>query len=200
MSLTHAVIIRMKYLPGDPRWPWRFAFFRDEVLPRILAQTDQNFDLCIWCHPHHRRELSRLDPKVQAFTTKHPPKNYHIQTRTDTDDWLETEYIAKAREVIRAEAREQPLVVNFQPWKLDLRTGRVFQVRRRYGPQEPSMFLSLFQPDLGPAYRQVYCIRHNWMHRLFPRVITVPEGYCYLVIHDANGVSQIHRGDKEIET
>lgn len=197
--MDHAVIIRMKYAPDDPRWPWRFGFFRDEVLPRLLAQTDQDFDLCIWCHREHRQALQRLSPRVQTFAAKHPPRPYHIQTRTDTDDWLEPGYIAKIKEVVGQEARGQPLVVNFQPWKLDLKTGRRFRVRRRYGPEEPSMFLSLYQPDLGRNYRQVYSIRHNWMHRLFPRVITLPEGYCHLVIHDANGVSQIHRGDQEIE-
>lgn len=197
MPLTHAVIIRMKYPPGDPRWPWRFGFFRDEVLPRILAQTDREFDLWLRCNTFHAPELRRLHPKVQTFSGTMPPGRYEIQTRTDTDDYLEPGYIAKIKAVVRAEAQGQPLLVSFQPWKVLLATGQKYR-QRQFGPQEPSMFLSLYQPSGPGPYVNIYATKHTLMHRFCPRVAIVPEGYCSLLIHDQNDFSKLHKGDKPL--
>lgn len=51
--MIHAIIIRFHYPADDQRFAWRFAYFQAMVWPRILAQTDQHFDVAIRCNEWH---------------------------------------------------------------------------------------------------------------------------------------------------
>jgi hypothetical protein len=216
--MKHAVIIRLHYEPESPYWPWRRAFFEATVLPRLLAQTDRDFDIWVRCHRAHREIVQAMHPKIRThctdtpfFTATHewepnedgtlgqPPATpelpyYAIQTRLDSDDWVEPGYIARVKKEVRRHAAGGPLVVSFQPWKFDLWSLKKYRIGKdRYHEKSPSQFLSLYQPDTE-NWRDVCAFNHRRIWRHFPQVVMVPEGYCYLMVHGQNaGMPLAHK-------
>jgi hypothetical protein len=226
--MEHAIIIRLSFEPGDPRAAWRLAFFEAMALPCLQRQTCRDFEIWIRCHPAHRSRLEALDPRIRTFRDQPRREDAEIglmalaslagdgadlprvdiQTRHDSDDLVSRHYVARIhKEVEKAEA--EPLVVSFQPFKLDLATLRRHRMATRYHAQRCSMFLSLYQPPPGVAknatthprgedYRYIYDYNHRLIWEAFPRVATVPEGYCDLVIHGGNCHTRIEAHDEAI--
>jgi len=123
-----------------------------------------------------------------------------IQTRHDSDDLVSRHYVARIRkEVHRLEAcATRPMVVSFQPFKLDLATLRRYRMATRYHARRCSMFLSLYQPD-KMDYHYIYDYNHRLIWKAFPQVATVPEGYCDLVVHGGNCHTRIDPHDTVME-
>ncbi len=218
-ALSHNIIIRMAYEPSDPRFIWRFAFFQAMCLPRLLRQTDQGFEIWVRCHPEHNGVISGLHPKVHPFQgwgvedgymgfpeDRSPPDHIlpmsHIQTRMDCDDLISKHFVARIHKEV-AKQPDTPLLVSFQPWKLDLYTLIRYRMARRYHEQCTSMFLSLYQPDIGGGnYWRIYDYNHGriWKELGVPvKVVTVREGYCDLVVHGDNRLTTIGKGDLPLE-
>jgi hypothetical protein len=218
MNLRHHIITRMAFKPDDPQWPWRLAFYQSMVLPRFLRQTDQDFEIWVRCHKAHNEIVAALHPKVHPFqgygaedslmglpkegtsqTFKLPRS--HIQTRVDCDDLVSEDFVGRIHTEV-AVSPERPLLVSFQPWKLDLYTLTRYRMGQRYSGQLTSMFLSLYQPEIsGEKYWQIYDYRHGhiWKELGEPvQVVTIPEGYCDMVIHDKNKLTVILNGDKPL--
>lgn len=200
--LRHAVVIRFHYSPDDPRFSWRFAFFKSMVLPRLLNQTDQDFEIWLVCHPAHEILIGKLDRKINICTIPEFPSpetfrlvdmsalaQFDIQTSFDTDDLVSLNYIEK----IKAEITNnlgRTLLVTFQPYKLDILSLKRYKMWERYGNGKCSMFFSLYQPDKS-NYRSVFDFDHSYIGGWCNNIICIPEGYCDMVIHGANWMTHL---------
>ena len=74
--MSHIVIVRMHYPRGDPKFEWRFDYFKLMVLPRLLNHTFQDFDIGIRCNPVHYRRFLELSPKIIPFTVTKEAEGY----------------------------------------------------------------------------------------------------------------------------
>src|SRR3972149_4225402 len=74
--MSHIVIVRMHYPKGDPKFEWRFDYFKLMVLPRLLNQTVQDFDIGIRCNPVHAKRFRDLSPKIIPFTVTKEAEDY----------------------------------------------------------------------------------------------------------------------------
>lgn len=203
-ELSHAVITRMHYPPESPVFPWRLAFYRTMVLPRLLNQTDKNFEVWVVCHPEHMAAVEELgsgihvcglpafpapffDGRMKELDAKELEvlPQFDIQTSLDSDDLVSLDYIARIKEEV-AKRPDRLLALSFQPWKLDLLTLKRYKMSERYGTHQGSMFYSLYQPDKSD-YQSIMSINHIYLGVFFTDVVIVAEeGYCDFVIHGAN--------------
>ena len=205
--LRHAVVIRLHYSPDDPRFSWRLAFFKVMVLPRLLNQTNQDFEIWIVCHPEHVNLIKELDGKINVcsipifpspeearlhgFKTDIPPDlpQFDIQTAFDSDDLVSLNYIARIKEEI-AKRPDKTLLVTFQPYKMDLLTLKRYKMCERYDDGKCSMFFSLYQPDKSD-YQHILSFDHSFIGHWCNNIICVPEGYCDMVIHGSNWMTHL---------
>jgi hypothetical protein len=216
MPLTHAIIIRLFFEPEDPRAAWRLAFFEAMALPCLQRQTCGDFEIWIRCHPAHRGRLETMDRRIRTFRDQPRREDAEIgltalaalagdgadlprvdiQTRHDSDDLVSRHYVARIRKEVE-KIDSGPLVVSFQPFKLDLFSLRRHSMATRYHARRCSMFLSLYQPDKAD-YRFIYDYNHRLIWKDFPRAVTVGEGYCDLVVHGRNCHTKIEKTDQLI--
>jgi hypothetical protein len=213
--MTHAIIIRLFFAPDDPRAAWRLAWFEAMTWPCLARQTCPEFSVWIRCHPAHQARLEALDPKIHTFVDASRREDREIglnalagdgaevprvaiQTRLDSDDLVSRHFVARIhKEIEKDQASAQPLVVSFQPYKFDLIRLKRYRMATRYHARRCSMFLSLYQPP-GPEYRYIYDFNHRLIWEAFPRVVTVREGYCDLVIHGRNMHTKIEKRDEPL--
>lgn len=168
-----AFIIRMHYKHDDPRWPWRKAYFESMVLPRLLAQTDQDFDICIRANILHMDELEAMSEKIKTFDVKsekrdwikpgyeQKAKRYHvdfvnfsdtvgldrydIQIGLDSDDLIiRDDFVEKIKK--ECESAEGTLHLSFQPYMFHVPTLRTYRCALRYSGTKGSPFFALYQP------------------------------------------------------
>jgi hypothetical protein len=66
----HAVIIRLDYPTDSPKFEWRLAFFQAMVLPRLLGQNRDDFDIAVRCNPAHAKRIAGLSPRIRTFGVK----------------------------------------------------------------------------------------------------------------------------------
>jgi hypothetical protein len=196
MKLSHHILTRMAFDPADPQWPWRLAFYQVMALPRLLAQTCRDFEIWIKCHPEHFGVVAALDPSIKPCRSWEEVPRSHIQTRIDCDDLVGKGFVAQIHGVAGSDL-SRPVIVSFQPYKLDLFTLRRYRMGLRYHDRLNSPFLSLYQPQIeGADYRCIYDYTHG---RLAVdtgfRAVIIPEGYCDMVIHDHNKLNTIQKGD-----
>ena len=212
--MTHAVIIRLHYLPNDPRFSWRLAFFKSMVLPRLLNQTNQDFEIWIVCHPEHTDLIKGLSEKIRVCPMPtfpapeearlhgfknhipHDLPQFDIQTAYDSDDLVSLNYIAKIKEEI-AKSPDKTLLVTFQPYKLALFTLKRYGMYERYGDGKCSMFYSLYQPDRA-NYQSILNFDHSFIGHWCDNIVCVPEGYCDMVIHGTNWMTGIEPNMGEV--
>ena len=137
-----------------------------------------------------------MDKRICPYQGAPPYEMYDLQTRLDCDDMIGRDYVKRLRlEVSRSP--KSPMVVSFQPHRRELWTGSRYRMALRYHRRRCSMFLSLWQPDIANR-RYIYEFKHGQIWRAFPRVVTVPEGYCDMVIHGRNRNNSILKADKRI--
>ena len=198
--MTHVVVTIMDY-PDNSEFEKRIELYREMVLPRLLSQTDRNFDIAVQCHPRHKERVKQLNRRIIAFTKKPSVgmkwpwlgkwnevdglDKYDIQTSVDSDDWVSKEFVAKIHEAISKQDLTKSLHISFQPELLNLETGQTKKMRTRYSPTSGSMFFSIYQPD-KENYIYIGEHVHNEMQRYFSKSITLPEGDCWMCIHKEN--------------
>lgn len=212
--MIHAIIIRLYFAPDDPRAAWRLACFEALTLPCLQRQTCRDFEVWVRCHPEHRARIEAMDPMLRTFLDASRREDreiglnalagdgaalprFEIQSRMDSDDLVSKHFVARIMKEMGRAAGE-PLVVSFQPYKFDLETRRRFRMATRYHSRRCSMFLSLYQPPGMENYRYIYDFNHRLIWEAFPRVVTVPEGYCDLLIHGGNCHTKIEKNDLPI--
>jgi len=207
------MIIRFHYAAADKRFDWRFKYFRDEVLPRILAQKNQNFDIAIRCNPEHDKLFQDLHPSIKTFhvrnerVTYFKSKNgkryfhdharwdeveglpmYDIQMGLDSDDLIDPDYVHIIRANCRAFMRKnlgKKLHISFQPRKLYLKNGYETGMME-YTPTRGSAFMALFQPIKDATYKFIYHTSHLNLWKVADKSITIPQGHCTVSIHGHN--------------
>jgi hypothetical protein len=212
--MTHAIILRMHYEKDDPRFAWRLAYFRAMCLPRILAQTSQNFDIWVRCNPWHTDEIKALHPRINAFQVRNEVVKYKengraryfhdfvpwsdvvgmpqhdIQSGLDTDDLIAENYIEKVENEVEKHMSLNPgvpLHLSFQPQTFNTKTLAIRPMKRYLPHVRGSAFFSIYQPDksLG-KYKFAYEISHISLGKVFPYSFVIPSGYCWASIHDLN--------------
>lgn len=206
-----AVILRMCYGPDYPEAAriWRFAFFSNQVLPRILHQKAADFDIWIWVHPRHQRLVEAMSPRIRTFTVDtresplyaaHPWKfvrglpKYEVQIRIDTDDFMGPRYVkTMLRELGTFKGASR--LVYFEPYKFDYRTGRIYAVPvGLYHQHRPSAFLALSQHPDDSQYDWVYGRGHTRMWKVADRVKALGPGFCWALCHDNNDTTYVKQG------
>jgi hypothetical protein len=186
--MNHGVFIRLNYKEDYPHLNWRMSFFESMVLPRFLKQTAQNFDLWVYCNPLHADRLKAMNKKVKTYTTNrcdHSLPKYNIQTRHDSDDLVSLDYIAAIGGICSHHKKTTPLVISFQPYKLDIWTMAKYPYAR-YNAKNCSAFQSLYFPDTSKEYGYIYNHNHRRIWEKYPDVVTVPVGFCDITVHDCN--------------
>ena len=214
-GLRHAVVIRFHYQPGDLMFAWRLAFLRSMVLPRLAAQTCQDFETWVVCHPDHVQEIESLGnvhvvglldfcvaeawKGVEWKDTRELVKalpRFDIQTALDSDDLVSLDYIARIQEEV-GKRLDQTFILSFQPYKLNLLDLRRYWMWERYCETQCSMFWTLYTPP-GEEYRSVLEFDHSYAWKWCPNVITIPEGYADMTIHGANMETRIEPNNGEV--
>lgn len=207
--MTHAIIIRMHYPEGDERFGWRLGYFKDMVLPRLLVQTDQNFDIAIRCRPCHADILRALSPKIKTFEVTGEREShriikgkkyfvdftswdkvvglekYDVQSGLDSDDLVAENYIEMIVKEVEKNDPKKSLHISFQPGMFDARTERKYPMNIKYGIKKGSAFFSIYQPN-KEKYLFAYEYSHLHLGRHFDRSVLLPEGYCWASVHGHN--------------
>lgn len=213
--MTHAIIIRFHYEETDPRWPWRFQYFKNVVLPRLLSQTNQDFDICIRCNQWQIPHFMELSPRIIPFYVKNERVNYRtagagrkkiyffdfanwdevvglkkydIQSGLDSDDLISVDYIQTVKDKVREYASAHPgkaLHLCFQPEIFNTKSNLTYSIGIKYSEKDGSAFMSLYQPD-KENYHWVYEISHHKLGQLADKSIVLPAGYCWASVHDHN--------------
>jgi hypothetical protein len=206
-----AFIIRFHYKIDDPRFEWRFNYFKDFVLPMIKNQTVKDFDICVRCNEWHKKLFENLG--LKTFTVENESvkykrngrfryfhdfvnwervlglEKYDIQMGLDSDDLIEKNYVEKICWEVEKFIKEYPgksLHLSFQPQTLNIRNGKkIIGELHRYRPTKGSAFMALYQPN-KENYKFIYCESHITLWRHADKSITLPKGYCYASIHHLN--------------
>lgn len=206
--MKSAFIIRFHYPEGDPRFAWRLRYFKDEVLPRILEQTDQDFDIAIRCRPEDDNIFRSLSEKIRTFHVRNESERYKIihgkryfldfvswkdvedlprydlQMGLDSDDLIRNDYVERIKKEIGSGGRSTH--VCFQPELLDLKTGRILPIHQNYHEKKGSAFFGLYQSPAVTDYHFAYEKGHLDLWQFAEKSIVVPEGYCWATAHDLN--------------
>lgn len=215
-NMKHVVIIRMHYPRGDERFKWRFKYFKRMVLPRLLAQTDQNFDIAIRCNPIHNRLFERLSPKIKTFCVRNESERYkivkerkyfldfvpwsdvigleryEIQSGLDSDDLISENYIETVKKEIAKHDKDKTLHISFQPGIFNADTLQKFPINIRYTKKMGSAFFTIYQPNLKGKYIFAYQYSHLKLGGYFNESVILPAGYCWASVHGHNISTNIH--------
>jgi len=203
--MTAAFIIRFHYEPEDPRFAWRFQYFRDAVLPRILAQGE-GFDIAIWCNAAHRALFLELSDRIRVFDVRGTraeyrpgtrfffdfapwedviglPK-YELQLGIDSDDLIMPGYLEHVRAAIELEGARY---VCFQPELIAVEGGLVKSMPA-YTDRRGSAFFALYQPAGTEPYIFAYSESHLTIGQNFPPETrrVMPAGFAYASCHELN--------------
>ncbi len=199
----------MHYEEKDTRFERRLKLFKDEVLPRIWAQTDRGFDVCVRCNPAHDEIITNLGCKPFHIINEYADyvlsesglnkyfydfvkwedcldlKQYDIQMGLDSDDLIAPRYVEKIKtECVKS---DKSLHIHFQPEEFLLKTRKVVRHVERFPKwgKDGSAFNALYYPDKS-VYHHCYETSHRMLYTLAERSVLIPSGYCWITIHDQN--------------
>ena len=206
-----AFIIRFHYKKDDERFNWRFNFFKDEVLPRIKAQTHKDFDICVWCNPWHKELFEGLGVKTFNATyvkkdTKHFTdftdwsnvhglEMYDIQIGLDSDDLVEPTLVEKTVSLFNG--KEGKLLISFQPKKVDIVTGKSYLMKNYKKMNRCSPCFAILQTDKSD-YRFAYYRSHYRMNQDKWDEVMYVDDQVTMAIHHQNDSTTIKKEDKEL--
>jgi hypothetical protein len=206
-TLTCAFIIRLHYEENDQRFEWRLKYFKEDVLPRIRAQTEKGFDICVRCNRAHYKIFESLGCKPFHVRKEYAGyvlsengrakyfydfvkwedctdlAQYDIQIGLDSDDLIAPNYVEKIK--LECAKSKTSLHIHFQPEDYVLRTKTVKPHRPPYRKDRGSPFFALYYPDKS-EYHHCYEAAHRLLYRLAARSVFISSGYCWMTIHDQN--------------
>lgn len=209
-----AVITRFHYEKDGLEYRWRLDYYRDKVLPRLLAQFDQEFDIWIWCEPWQDDELKALSPKINTFRATYEERDSHlfidytefkntlglpkypIQVGLDSDDLVRAGFIGYVQQLCDL---DETTHISFQPFKLDIKTKKCYRMDQ-YTEKRGSPIFAFYQPDYSfkKDFIFAYHTSHLRMPELAKKKIIVPEGYVEMSIHGKNDSTKIKKTDQRI--
>lgn len=208
-----AVITRFHYPKGHPKFLWRFSYYARETLPALLNQTDDNFDIWVWCEPHHDKMFRRLHPRIKVFHGTYEKRDSHlfidytsyenirglpkykIQIGLDSDDIPEPGLVEHARANCKG---TQSIHISYQPILLDTTTGNKFHMKRVYGGHFGSAIFAFYQPDLGNNWKFAYHTSHIRLPRLAKIKKRVSEGFVLVSLHQQNDSTNLHKHARQL--
>jgi len=171
----------------------RIKLFQDNFIECMKSQTNKAFDVYVICetlygdiaHPENLAVIEAMnwDGLNVSFSAPEPFTN-DIEVRLDSDDRVTNNFVEFLYQV--AEKNEN-ILVSFKPIKVY--KGIHYKHERDYSNNCGSMFLALIQR--GVKNKGVYDRPHCAMAGYVGNVMTVPEGYCFLNIHDDNMTSKM---------
>lgn len=192
-----AFIIRLHYKKNDPKWSWRLAYFRSMILPKILAQTDQDFDICLWVSDHHLKEVKAISDRFKFFKPMDRYKNYlkqgyrhkikkyfvdfrdykmlvglekyDIQIGIDSDDMITRDDFIERIKKECSKKPEKSLHIGFQPYIFQPSTLRTFKCPFPYHDGRGSPIFVLYQPLDVDFYNTHYVFAYEDSHLKLPR-------------------------------
>lgn len=215
----------MHFPKDDPRWSWRFNYFASMVLPKILAQRDQDFDICIRANKWHAKELKALSPKIKIFDVKEKEKGkikkgyeekakiyfvdfvdfqdtkglkrYDIQIGIDSDDMpINIDFVTRLKKECINRLMTS-LHVGFQPYIFEASTLRTFK-SFRYSAERGSPIFALYQPNKKREYVFAYEDSHLKLPQYMEQSITISEGYCAFSVHNFNSSTRLGSNAQQI--
>jgi len=227
-QFTHAVIIRFHYKKDDPRFDWRFAYFKSMVLPKLLAQDNKDFDIAIWCESHHKDLFRGLSNRIVTFDIRKSAKG-HIRPE-DKDKAKEYGGLyfidfTHWEDVLRL--KKYDIQTGIDSDDLILRHDFIDRVEEECSKAQSSLHLS-FQPyafKVSSLKTYSYALRygttkgspifslyqpdkdryyfayedsHLKMGNYADESRVVPEGYCAFSVHDINESTSIPEGSTQI--
>ena len=213
--MKKAFIIRFHYEENDPRFAWRFQYFKESVLPRILAQSVQDFDIAIRCNPAHDQLFKDLSEKIRVFHVDGEcvqykmvggrkyfldfvswdrvidlPR-YELQLGLDSDDLIEPFYLKAIVNMLRGMPDHETTHICFQPQLINEKTGDIHRMPQRYSSTKGSAFFAIYQPAGTEPYVFAYQESHLTISRNFINKIVMPEGACFASCHHLNESTHI---------
>lgn len=215
-----AFIIRMHYKRDDKKWLWRLAYFQAIVLPKILAQKDKDFDICMRVNPHHADQVLALSDKIKIFDAtpsrrdwvdpKYRKKQkkyfidfldykhlvgldkYDIQIGIDSDDiLLRDDFVSRVKEEVLKDPSKS-LHISFQPHIFHTNTLRMFECPTKYGVGHGSPIFALYQTQDQKRYLYAYEESHLKMPTNAKRKIRIEEDYCCYSVHSCNSSTGLY--------
>ena len=205
--MNHVIITMMNYRKDHPKESKQFIdrleIYKKTVLPRIKAQTKQNFDIAVLCDrknaqifkdmgiiPFHTKDgYAGHYTDVWHFNTPWENieglKKYDIQTVVLSDDLISEKYIEKIEEVIEQNKEgDKSIHIQFQPRLYNLETGQEKAMSLRYSNGFSSPMYSIYQP--GEKYYFIHHDSHTVMPKYFDKSFLIGEGYCWLTAHSGS--------------
>jgi len=209
---NHVVIIRFHYPKGSPIFKWRLAYFKAMVLPRLLNQTNKDFDIAIRCNPEHRKIFESLNKKIRTFDVKPGTgtrrikkvhgKNYfldfvrwddvvglgkyEIQSGLDSDDLISLDYIQTIKDEIKKNDSNRSLHISFQPDIFDMYGLKKMSIGCMYSDKRGSAFFTIYQPKDKKKYIFAYEASHLVLPLMFEKSVILPVGKCWATVHGLN--------------
>lgn len=208
---NQVIIIRFHYEESDPRYAWRFQYFKEKVLPAILTQTVDNFDIAIRCNQWQEEKLQELSPRIKTFQIRDEQTNYkieggkkyfydftpwesviglekyEIQYGLDSDDIISPDYIEMLQKTIEENkdaGTSTTVHVSVQPEIICSKTGKIESIRQIYSEKMGSAFMAIYQPTDIENYHFIYEVSHLKLGELFNKSIIIPTpGKCYASVH-----------------
>lgn len=217
----------MHFAKNDPRWQWRFSYFASMVLPKLLAQTSQDFDICIRANAWHADELRALSPKIKVFDVKHTEKGkikrgyaekakiyfvdfvdfkdtkglekYEVQIGIDSDDMILSPGFIDA---VKMEIQKYPnksLHISFQPFIFHAPTLRNFKCKFQYGPEKGSPIFAIYQPETNKRKKFIFAYEdsHLKLPRYFEKAVRITDGFCSYSVHDFNSSTRLYPNSRQ---
>lgn len=199
------LIVRFHYEKDSPRFEWRFNYFKNEVLPKILDQTYQDFDIGIRCNAWHNDLFKSLSDRIIPFQVKDEEvkyktcgnktyffdftswenviglEKYDIQIGLDSDDFISPDYVQTIHETVLRHIRRnggKSLHISFQPEIYNTITKYIYPIGVDYSPTDGSAFMALYQSD-KENYHFIYECSHHVIGKLAEKSITMPKGKCW---------------------
>lgn len=207
-----AVITRIHYKADDPRFPKRVEMYKKYTLASLLNQTDQDFDILVWCEPHHDELFLNLSDRIKVFhadtevryksnkyfvdytpfSKVYGMDKYEAQLGLDSDDEIKPTAIEEIKKHLKGERK----AISLQPIKRDTETGKTYKMFEYKLRGKLSPVFCLYQPD------EPYIFAYEYGH--FSEMPNQFKNKVYLYdlaimnIHGENESTEIERIDKKI--
>lgn len=157
-----AVITRLHYPKHSPKFTPRLETYMNYTLPSLLAQTDGDFDIWVWCQPHHDQIIKSLSTRINTMHGNWEPRantgryfinytpystisgfpKYTTQLGIDSDDELAPTAIESIRPYLTKRR-----AVSLQPIKRDVKTGTLYEMKDYEEVNKLSPIFAIHQPD-----------------------------------------------------
>lgn len=219
-----AFVIRFHYPQNDVGFEWRFSYFRSMVLPRILAQDIQDFEIAIWCNPWHHNQFLMLSERIRVFGVRPEAdgyvrpedrerarkfhidftywrdvvglEDYDLQIGLDSDDLISKNYLSRIVSEVRL-AKSDSLHICFQPLMFNLSNLTQYETSLSYGPEAGSPFFAIYQKG-REAFKFAYEYSHLTLGKHFNKSVCIDSGYCWFTIHDFNASTRLPPGSRPL--